>query len=316
MTKRSSADVAFLLIGGRSVLSAGITVVRESREHVLEQVDGLGDSDDTWGAVGQRKFTIEQEGFFDKGTGSLHEALETADPQVLMLAPNGNSIGDRLVALSGVITIYNVLPARGEFHKANAAYKADLGPEPSARIGAPLTARTAASDETDSDDWGATEAPYTTGTASFTEGSQAVVGTTTIWTAAHVGRRIKLNADGDWYKILSVADNTHLMLTTAFGGDTAAGAYTIAKTIAGAVYLGVSALTLDEATNLTITVEHSINDSDWDTLATFTAVTSAPAAERKAITDTIRRYTRVTWEFTGAPGGDQTATFAVGIGRK
>lgn len=245
MALKSSADVAFFLLGGRSVLSSGITSISESHESVLEQIDGLGDSDDKWGAVGVRKFEMSQEGFFDRGTGSLHEALETADPQVLMYAGVGNVIGDMILALNAVRTDYSVLPARHEFHKAKASYKANLGPERlgKTRLAAPLTARTAATGETTGDDWDE------------------------------------------------------------------------ATTLGGAVYLGVSALTLDAATNLTITVEDSANNADWETIATFTAVTVAPAAERVAVTGTIRRYTRVTWEFTDAPGGSQTATFAVGIGR-
>ena len=87
--------------------------------------------------------------------------------------------------------------------------------------------------------------------------------------------------------------------------------------LGGAVYLAVTAVDLDGGDGLAITVEHSINDSDWDTLATFTTVTSAPASERKAIavTTTIRRYTRVVRDFTGTPSGSEAATFAVGIGR-
>lgn len=246
MTLRSSADVGFLLLGGRSVLSSGVTSVTENRGRILEQTDGLGDSDDKWGSVGQGTYELSQEGFFDAGTGSLHEALETADPQILMFAPLGNIIGRLLVALEAVRTTYAKLPTRGEFHKANASYRAAAGPErlSKARIAAHLVARTAATGQTSSDDW---------------------------------------------------------------SGDSANG---------GAVYLAVPALTLEGATNLTVTVEHSVNDSDWTTLAMFTAVITAPTAERKVVTGTINQYTRVTWEFTGTPGGDQTSQFAVGIGRK
>lgn len=124
MALKSSKDVGFLLIGGRSVLSAPLTAISESRTHLLEQVDGLGDNADKWGSVGQRQFQLTQEGFYNSGAGSLHEALEVADPQVLLYGPEGNAVGDDLVAFDGVRTTYDRLPARGAFHKAKAVYKA------------------------------------------------------------------------------------------------------------------------------------------------------------------------------------------------
>lgn len=245
MAKKSSADVGFFLLGGRSVLAAPLTAITERRERLVEQVDGLGDSDDKWGAIGQGQFEMTQEGFYNSGTGSWHEALETADPQVLMYAPVGNVIGDDLVALSGVRTVYNRQPARGEFHKASATYKAELGPEEAgnSRISAHLVARTTAGPtDTASDDWAAS------------------------------------SADG------------------------------------GAVYLGVSALTLGGYTNLTVTIRHSTDDISYADLAVFTVVTAAPAAERKTVAGTINRHTLTRHEFTGA-GTGQTATFATGIAR-
>ena len=243
MTKKSSADISFLLIGGRSVLSSGLTVISESRESILEEITALGDSDDKWGAVGQKTWEMAQEGFFDDATDKWHDALEAADPQVLMYAPEGNAIGDRAVAFSGVRTVYNVLPARGAFHKANATYKADAGPAyGQTKIAAPLATKT---------------------------------------------------------------DN----------GEVAAHNWTGPSTKGGEVHLAVSALVLGTATNIVVTVQHSTNNVDWVTLATFAAVTTAPKAERKAVTGTIRQYTKVSWVFTGGVGGGTTATFAVTLGR-
>jgi len=243
MTKKSSADISFLLIGGRSVLSSGLTVINESRESKLEEITALGDTDDKWGAVGQKTWEMAQEGFFDDATDKWHDALEAADPQVLMYAPEGNAIGDRAVAFSGVRTVYNVLPARGAFHKANATYKANAGPAyGQTKIAAPLATKTA-------------------------------------------------------------------------DGEVAAHNWGAASTDGGEVHLGVSALALGTATNIVVTVEHSIDDVAWGALATFTAVTTAPKAERKTVTGTIRQYTKVSWVFTGGVGGGTTATFCVTIER-
>ena len=77
-------------------------------------------------------------------------------------------------------------------------------------------------------DYGATD--YDTGTIVATNGSTAVVGTSTVWTSDMAGRW--LNVDNYWYEIASVTDNTHLTLVTEYGEDTASGStYTIAEMI-------------------------------------------------------------------------------------
>lgn len=59
---------------------------------------------------------------------------------------------------------------------------------------------------------------YTTGFATFVEGSTQVVGLGTNWTAAMVGRRIKNGGEIEetWFTIASVEDATHLTLTEAY----------------------------------------------------------------------------------------------------
>ena len=77
-------------------------------------------------------------------------------------------------------------------------------------------------------DYGATD--YSDGTVAVTNGSTAVVGTSTVWTSDMVGRYLKVN--NYWYEISAVADNTHLTLLTEYGEDTASGAsYTIAELV-------------------------------------------------------------------------------------
>lgn len=152
---KSSKDVGFLLIGGRSVLGAPLTNIGEEREHLLEEITGLGDAFDSWKPVGQRVFTLTQEGFYNDVTDGFHDALVAADPQVLMYAPVGNTFGADLVAFSGVRTSYAKLPARGTLHKAKATYRANAGPEAMGRtlISAILVARaTAGPTDTTSDD--------------------------------------------------------------------------------------------------------------------------------------------------------------------
>jgi len=80
-------------------------------------------------------------------------------------------------------------------------------------------------------------ADYTTGTiVTATNGSTAIVGDSTVWTSAMVGRYLKIpiSQDGDenWYKIASVTDNTHLVVEKNYEGTSiAAGSstYTIGE---------------------------------------------------------------------------------------
>lgn len=81
-----------------------------------------------------------------------------------------------------------------------------------------------------------------------------------------------------------------------------------------ALYLFISALTLGGYTSVTVTVEDSPDNSAWATLGTFTAVTSAPTAERITVSGTVDRYTRATLTWNGA-GSSESVTLLVGIAR-
>jgi hypothetical protein len=77
---------------------------------------------------------------------------------------------------------------------------------------------------------GSTNANYTTGTLSVTNGSATVTGSGTSWntsTNAEVGEYIKL-PDAKWYKITSISSNTSLTIELNYPGSTVSGqAYTI-----------------------------------------------------------------------------------------
>ena len=80
-------------------------------------------------------------------------------------------------------------------------------------------------------------ADYTTGTATFTNGSDQVVGAGgASFAAAHVGRKIQLDADAVWHTISAVADATHLTLTANYSDTGGAGAYTIRATARLGIY--------------------------------------------------------------------------------
>lgn len=77
---------------------------------------------------------------------------------------------------------------------------------------------------------GSTNANYSTGTLSVTNGSTTVTGSGTTWataTNAEAGEYIKL-PDGKWYKINSVSTNTSLTIEVSYQGSTLSGqTYTI-----------------------------------------------------------------------------------------
>ena len=82
----------------------------------------------------------------------------------------------------------------------------------------------------------------------------------------------------------------------------------------GAAYLQVSELDLDGHTNVVIKVMHK--GAAWADLVTFTAVTAAPAKERKVVSGSISQNLAVSWEFTGTPEeAEPSIKFLVGFAR-
>jgi hypothetical protein len=101
-------------------------------------------------------------------------------------------------------------------------------------------------------------------------------------------------------------------------GDTELTPVTVSAqtTAGGTAYLQVSALDLDGVTDLTVKVRQSTDGVTWDDLLTFTAVTAAPAVERKAVTGTVKKNLAVSWTYSGGIGGEApSAKFFVGFKR-
>ncbi len=73
----------------------------------------------------------------------------------------------------------------------------------------------------------ATVAPYSTGTATFTQGSATVTGSGTTWTTGMTGRKIALGLGSPWYRVTYVS-STSLTLSDVYAEATAtASVYTI-----------------------------------------------------------------------------------------
>lgn len=79
----------------------------------------------------------------------------------------------------------------------------------------------------------------------------------------------------------------------------------------GVAYLQVSEL--EDCDSITVNIRES-SGNGWSTLASFTAVESAPDSERIEIEGSIERYLAVSWSFTNA-GAEPSAKFMVGLRR-
>jgi len=74
-------------------------------------------------------------------------------------------------------------------------------------------------------------------------------------------------------------------------------------TAGGAGYVQCTAFS--GLTNVIYTIEHSTDGASWSTLITFSTITSAPTAERVAVSGTVNRYVRAVVNVTGT--GSATA---------
>lgn len=108
----------------------------------------------------------------------------------------------------------------------------------------------------------------------------------------------------EWCSPLTAGPRTDATATNGPSVDFAA-----SSAFGAQAYLQVTGFT---GTSVTVTVQHSADNSTWATLAAFTAVTAAPAAQRMAVSNstTVNRYLRAitTGTFT-------SAAFAVAVAR-
>lgn len=82
-------------------------------------------------------------------------------------------------------------------------------------------------------------------------------------------------------------------------------AWTLQTAFGAQAYLQVTQVT---GTSVTVTVQHSPDNSTWSTLAVFTAVTAAPATQRLTASGTVGRYLRAI-----STGTFSAASFAVAV---
>lgn len=125
MAKRSSTDVAFILVGGYDVLGT-LTEIDFHAEALLERVDALGDSWQAQAFVGVRDAVLTQKGFYDDAAGSVHDALSTGPgvSRVLIAGFGGTATGAPFLGWQGAMQVnYDRIFSREALTKAEASYR-------------------------------------------------------------------------------------------------------------------------------------------------------------------------------------------------
>lgn len=127
MTRYGSADVAFLLVNGMSILGQ-TTKLSDERLAKTEETTVLGASWESHGYIGVKSYKLSQEGFYDDATNSSNAALvNVGGDRVLAFGVETNTIGKRFIGAFLTQTDYKRLLTRNAFHKANCDYMAQAG---------------------------------------------------------------------------------------------------------------------------------------------------------------------------------------------
>lgn len=123
---------------------------------------------------------------------------------------------------------------------------------------------------------------------------------------------VTVSANGDSSVGLELLKSLHALgAETSFPCTGATANNGAATTNGGSAYLHVTAFT---GTDVTVDIRHSTDNfaASNDSLASFTATTTAPSAQRITFTGTVRQYVRVV---VTTAGGATSVTFNVGIRR-
>ena len=331
MAQYSSANIGFVLVDGYNVMGT-VTTLTDSVETTIQESSVFGDEWAKFVNVNYRKGALAQGGFFDDAVGSIHDALNgtdlssLGDSRVFMYGLEGNVAGAHFVGYGGVIeTKYERTMALEKLHMANAMYSPS-GPIEVGQVLKPYAAISANGDTkaTSVDqaaDTRVTRAKLVSNsianpTVVTTEEAHQFIDNDVILIAGVITSDPTINGE----RVATVTGaggatkfKVPVNVTTGGTDGTAVRAWT---KNGGAGFISCSALSLGGWTNLTAKVAHSADNGVWVDLMTFTAITTAPIAERKTVAagTTVNRYLAASWAFTGA-GAAHTATFVVGFVR-
>lgn len=325
MATYGSADIKWVLVDGydvTSLLPGGMDVGAD--EAVTENVRSYGEGWPRYADTGSRVAgNLKLMAIYDDVAGGTRDAFvgQEGVSRVVVWCVGGNVIGKRFAGFAGQLgqKITRVV-ADAKFTRANVEYVAN-GPSENGVILHPLGAETAAGDTTASSvDWSADVRARsaviatssianpsiitTTGPHGLTSGQKVVV-------AGHSGSTPSINGQ----QTATVISPTTFSIPVNVTGGGTGGTVTHANTLlGGSAYIACSALTLGGYDNLVGKVQHSADNSTFADLITFTAITTAFAAERKVTTATVNRYLAAAWAYGGS-GSAPSATIFIGFQR-
>ena len=149
MSRYGSDKAGPFLVGGYDLLGYQ-TQINQKISAKIEETHTLGDSWVEVSYVGIKELEMSQEGFYDDGVGSNHEALSTmlGTTAVMCFGVEGNTTNKQFLGFDGVLeSDYERILSRGDLTKAKATYKG-AGKVTQGHIAHPLTTRTASGNTT------------------------------------------------------------------------------------------------------------------------------------------------------------------------
>ena len=126
MARYTSADVAFLMVDGYSLLGLTTALEDSGMQADFEDVTPLGGSFKCQQYTGASASTISQEGFYDDTAGATNDALvnrvTTGPDRILAFGRSGNIVGGDFTGALVKQATYERTIAAGAFHKGKASY--------------------------------------------------------------------------------------------------------------------------------------------------------------------------------------------------
>lgn len=328
MAEYGPGDVPFLFVNGRDLLAQIVHSFDDGTEGETEEVPAIGPTHGTWRqnrGIGVRSVTLSYTGLFDDATDRIHQAINGQQmvAQVISYGLATGAIGKLFVGLRGAFgSKYKRAMQRPGVTRASVECTVSGEKDEGVILHGKVeeTGDTWDTESTPVDE--ADVAPVTFPIVSISEAAAAVVvtgaphGRTTgdkVLIADVVGSSPEVNGE----HVITVLSTTSfsIPINTSAGDGGTGGTFVVTKTQNGGVgYVQVPDLTLGGYDSATVNVRHSADNAVWATLLTFTAITTAPSAERKTVTGTVNRYLATSGAYVGA-GSDPAITPAVGFAR-
>lgn len=322
MSNYGSNSFSFFLIGGYDFKGLALKEVIENVEAVLDDLTALGD---TWArpvSAGTYKAILGIKGLYDDNAAYDGNLLQVGLSFHVCYGVEGNVAGKHLVDFNkAVLKKYARLPVTNKLHRSEAEFERTgtlLGDAAQFAIGqvlhplvpetvAPNYASAAVDHNTDTE---AVTIPIT----SATKANPCIV-TTTVPHGLTTGQVVVGSGntlaapDINGELIVTVLSPTTFSVGVNTSGSSGAGTggqVVLASTVNGGIGIfHVTSLVLGGYTNLSLSVDHSVDGAAWNQLAVQIVTTVGGFRVLVAAGTTVRRYLRAAYGYTGAGAGPQ-----------